>query len=34
LGGAENVLEIDLEDEIVENMLICHKGVVTWVPLD
>jgi hypothetical protein len=34
LGGAEKVLTIDLEDEIVQNMLISHRGVVTWIPLE
>ena len=33
-GGAENISEIDLDDEIVQNMVVSHKGVVTWVPLD
>jgi hypothetical protein len=34
LGGAENVLRLNMEDEIVSNMVCVHKGEVTWVPLD
>lgn len=33
-GGAERITEIDLDDEICQNMVVSHKGVVTWVPLD
>lgn len=33
-GGAETISEIDLDDEIIQNMVVAHKGVPTWVPLD